>query len=241
MHPARRKTPTSAPAIVCRSMSSTALSLPHRDEKLVRLLAQGGVEKLTGGSCGAGEYYQRARVTLLGVPSSARVWAFYDPSVGAKQYATFQENPDDDGENGLPNLANDRITSTAALPTLCDGTTHYVEGGTEGTLDLSGVAADLTTAGTYKPVGESDTSIHFDVYVPMEGTAGQSTSIFLALGFVVDPGTVGVLEDRTEDVGITAWDSFISIPPTFAGVQGRQKEEVTGFSDRGEQQWTPCL
>ena len=29
---------------------------PARGGKLVRLLAQGGVEKFTGGSCGAGEY-----------------------------------------------------------------------------------------------------------------------------------------------------------------------------------------
>ena len=111
---------------------------PERGGKLVRLLAQGGVEKITGGSCGAGEYYQRARVTLLGVPSGAKVWAFWDPSVGAKQYATFQENPDDvkDGVDGVPDLANDRIDQTGELPTLCDGTTHYVEGGTLGTINL---------------------------------------------------------------------------------------------------------
>ena len=178
---------------------------PARGGKLVRLIAQGGIQEI---SCSGGgeEYYQRARVTLSGVPSSARVWAFYDPSVGAKQYATFQENPDDDEGDSPPDSANDRIVSTASLPTLCDGTTHYVEGGTEGTLDLSGDAADLTTAGTYKPVGESDTSIHFDVYVPMEGTAGQSTSIFLALGFVVDAGANGLV-DTSDDVGITAWVS----------------------------------
>jgi len=201
---------------------------PEQGGKLVRLLAQGGVEKITGGSCGAGEYYQRARVTLLGVPSSARVWAFYDPSVGAKQYATFQENPDDDEGDSPPDLANDRITSTASLPTLCDGTTHYVEGGTEGTLDL-GSAADLTTAGTFKTVGGSATSIDFDVYVPMEGTAGQSTSIFLALGFVVDtsPASLGApyadsgtsLVDTTADVGITAW---VSSRPWWVASDGNE-------------------
>src|SRR6056300_1587943 len=96
---------------------------PERGGKLVRLLAQGGIQEI---SCSGGgeEYYQRARVTLANVPSSARVWAFYDPSVGAKQYATFQENPDDD-EAGGPDLANDRIAATASLPTLCDGSTHY--------------------------------------------------------------------------------------------------------------------
>ena len=180
---------------------------PERGGKLVRLLAQGGVEKLTGGSCGAGEYYQRARVTLLGVPSGARVWAFYDPSVGAKQYATFQENPDDDEGESPPDLANDRIALTANLPTLCDDETRYVVGGTESTINLGGTAPNtLTTAGTYKDVGGSETSIDFDVYVPMEGTADQSTSIFLALGFVVDAGANG-LNDATADVGITAWVS----------------------------------
>ena len=188
---------------------------PERGGKLVRLLAQGGVVKITGDSCGAGEYYQRARVTLSGLPSGARVWAFYDPSVGAKQYATFQENPDDDEGESPPDLANDRIALTASLPTLCDGTTHYVAGGTEATINLgSGAQAEdpntLTTAGTYKDVGGSATSIDFDVYVPMEGTAGQSTSIFLALGFVVDApngdGAYG-LNDATADVGITAWVS----------------------------------
>jgi len=202
---------------------------PERGGKLVRLLAQGGVEKITGGSCGAGEYYQRARVTLSGVPSSARVWAFYDPSVGAKQYATFQENPDDDEGESPPDLANDRIASTASLPTLCDGSTRYVEGGTEGTLDL-GSAADLTTAGTFKTVGGSATSIDFDVYVPMEGTAGQSTSIFLALGFVVDTSPASLvapyadsgtsLDDTTADVGFTAW---VSSRPWWVASDGRDE------------------
>ena len=182
---------------------------PERDGKLVRLLAQGGVVKITGGSCGAGEYYQRARVTLSGVPNLARVWAFYDPSVGAKQYATFQENPDDDAGESPPNLANDRIASTASLPTLCDGTTHYVAGGTETTINLGSNAQaedpnTLTTAGTYKDLEGSATSIDFDVYVPMEGTAGQSTSIFLALGFVVDTGGCRLLErvDQDELIGM---------------------------------------
>ena len=187
---------------------------PERGGKLVRLLAQGGVEKFTCYDSSV-EYYQRARVTLSGVPSLARVWAFYDPSVGAKQYATFQENPDDDAGESPPNLANDRIALTASLPTLCDGTTHYVAGGTEATINLGSNAQaenpnTLTTAGTYKDLEGSATSIDFDVYVPMEGTAGQSTSIFLALGFVVDaPDVDGAygLDDATADVGITAWVS----------------------------------
>ena len=186
---------------------------PERGGKLVRLLAQGGIQEI---SCSGGgeEYYQRARVTLSGVPSSARVWAFYDESVGNKQYATFQENPDDDGVGG-PDLANDRIDEAGSLPKLCDGTTHYVAGGTLGTINLgSNEQAEnpstLTTAGTYKDVGGADNSVAFDVYVPMEGTAGQSTSIFLALGFVVDaPDVDGAygLDDATADVGITAWVS----------------------------------
>ena len=181
---------------------------PQQGGKLVRLLAQGGVTKI---SCGGGgyEYYQRSRVTLLGVPSSAKVWAFYDPAVGSgsvvKTVPHFAENPDD---NPVPNLANTRISTTGGLPTLCNGSTNYVDG-TEGTLDLGSGSDpnDLTTAGTYKTVGGSDTSIDFDVFVPMEGADGASTSIFLALGFVIDAGGDGVLDDTTDDVGITAWVS----------------------------------
>ena len=181
---------------------------PQQGGKLVRLLAQGGVTKI---SCGGDvyEYYQRSRVTLLGVPSSAKVWAFYDPAVGSgsvvKTFPHFAENPDD---NPAPDLANTRISTTGSLPTLCNGSTNYVDG-TEGTLDLGSGSDpnDLTTAGTYKTVGGSDTSIDFDVFVPMEGADGASTSIFLALGFVIDAGGDGVLDDTTDDVGITAWVS----------------------------------
>ena len=181
---------------------------PQQGGKLVRLLAQGGVTKI---SCGGDvyEYYQRSRVTLLGVPSSAKVWVFYDPAVGSgsvvKTIPHFAENPDD---NPAPDLANTRISSTGSLSRLCNGSTNYVDG-TEGTLDLGSGSDpnDITTAGTYKTVGGSDTSIDFDVFVPMEGADGASTSIFLALGFVIDAGGDGVLDDTTDDVGITAWVS----------------------------------
>ncbi len=181
---------------------------PQQGGKLVRLLAQGGVTKI---SCGGDvyEYYQRSRVTLLGVPSSAKVWVFYDPAVGSgsvvKTIPHFAENPDD---NPAPDLANTRISTTGSLSRLCNGSTNYVDG-TEGTLDLGSGSDpnDLTTAGTYKTVGGSDTSIDFDVFVPMEGADGASTSIFLALGFVIDAGGDGVLDDTTDDVGITAWVS----------------------------------
>jgi len=193
---------------------------PEQGGKLVRLLAQGGVAKVTCTDSSV-EYYQRARVTLLGVPSSAKVWAFYDPAVGSgsvvKTFPHFAENPDD---NPAPNLANTRISTTGGLTTLCNGTTNYVDG-TEGTLDLgSGTDPnDLTTAGTFKTVGGSDTSIGFDVYVPMEGADGASTSIFLALGFVVDAGADGVLDDTTADVGITAW---VSSRPWWVASDGNE-------------------
>ena len=202
---------------------------PQQGGKLVRLLAQGGVSKVTC-SDSTVEYYQRARVTLLGVPSSAKVWAFYDPAVGSgsvvKTFPHFAENPDDnfvpeEGADPVPDLANTRISTTESLSRLCNGSTNYVDG-TEGTLDL-GSGSDsnaLTTAGTYKTVGGSDTSIHFDVFVPMEGADGASTSIFLALGFVVDEGGDGVLDDdNSEDVGITAW---VSSRPWWVASDGNE-------------------
>ena len=57
----------------------------------VRLLAQGGViEKSCAG--GGTQYYQRARVTLSGLPSNGAkdVWAFYDPRVGATEMVSIQ-------------------------------------------------------------------------------------------------------------------------------------------------------
>ena len=201
---------------------------PQQGGKLVRLLAQGGVTKI---SCGGGvyEYYQRSRVTLSGVPNSAKVWAFWDPAVGSgsvvKTIPHFAENPDDNGEGG-PNIANTRISTIedGDLPTLCNGSTKYVDG-TPGTLNLGSGSDpgsdpnDLTTAGTWKtPVG-SDTSVAFDVYVPMEGADGASTSIFLALGFVIDDGANGALVDTSADVGITAW---VSSRPWWVASDGNE-------------------
>ena len=201
---------------------------PQQGGKLVRLLAQGGVTKI---SCGGDvyEYYQRSRVTLLTVPSGAKVWAFYDPAVGSgsvvKTVPHFAENPDDnfvpvEGADPVPDVANTRISEIGNLPTLCNGSTNYVDG-TEGTLDLGSTSDSnrLTTAGTYKTVGGSDTSVAFDVYVPMEGADGASTSIFLALGFVIDAGGDGVLDDNSEDVGITAW---VSSRPWWVASDGNE-------------------
>jgi hypothetical protein len=54
----------------------------------------------------------------------------------------------------------------------------------------------------------------------MEGTADQPTSIFLALGFVVDAGADGVLDDTSADVGITAW---VSSRPWWLASEGKDE------------------
>ena len=223
---------------------------PQQGGKLVRLLAQGGVTKI---SCGGGvyEYYQRSRVTLSGVPNSAKVWAFWDPAVGSglgvKTIPHFAENPDD---NPTPNLANTRISTTedGDLPTLCNGSTNtnYVDG-EEGTLNLGSGSDpngsdpnDLTTAGTWKTPDGSDTSVAFDVYVPMEGADGASTSIFLALGFVIDDGANGALVDTSADVGITAW---VSSRPWWVASDGNETVHtlLTACGDSPDASADPCV
>ena len=171
---------------------------------LAYLPAQGGVIK---NSCvgGGSEFYQRAQVTLSGLPASnTKVWAFYDPAVGSgKVVKTFPHFDDDSifDDSGVA-IANQRITATANLPTLCDDSTLFVNGDDSGVLVLGTGSYTRSTAGVFKST--SSGTVSFDAYVPMNGASDDSTSIFLALGLVVDVGDDGV-NDTTDDVAIETW------------------------------------
>ena len=175
---------------------------------LAYLPAEGGVIE---NSCvgGGSEFYQRAQVTLSGLPvSNTKVWAFYDPAVGSgevvKTFPHFDENsptPILDDRNVA--IANQRITATANLPTLCDDSTLFVNGDDSGVLVLGTGGYARSTAGVFKST--SSGTVSFDAYVPMNGASDDSTSIFLALGLVVDVGGDGVLDDTSDDVAIETW------------------------------------
>ena len=170
--------------------------------------AQGGVERITCAGGGSSEYYQRATVTLNNLPSGTKdVWAFYDPAVGSgdvvKSFPHFKDQGIvDDG--GSP-IANTRVSNSANIAKLCDGSTQYVAGTPE-TLVLGAGGNVRTTSGVVQD-GITSTTVNFDVYVPMDGSSNGSTSIFLALGLLVDMGGDGVLDDTTDDVGIETWVS----------------------------------
>ena len=178
-----------------------------KDGGLFYFQAQGGVEKITCAGGGSSEYYQRARVTLDELPAGAKnVWAFYDPAVGSgdvvKSFPHFKDQSIMDG--GSP-IANTRVSNSANIAKLCDGSTQYVAG-TAGTLVLGAGDNARTTAGVYQDATDVTTA-SFDVYVPMDGSSDGSTSIFLALGLLVDMGGNGTLDDTTDDVGIETWVS----------------------------------
>jgi len=181
---------------------------------LVYLPAQGGVVEVTCADSGS-QFYQRSQVTLSGFPSSTTdVWAFYDAKVGSgsvvKTFPHFDENrPDPIGA-----IANTRITDTVNLQKLCDNSTLFVSG-TQGTLDIGAGSDAKTTAGVYQ--NTSTGSVSFDVYVPMNGASDGANSIFLALGFVVDVGANGTLDDTSDDVGIETWLSSQPYWSTFGG------------------------
>ena len=172
---------------------------------LAYLPAEGGVIE---NSCvgGGSEFYQRAQVTLSGLPASnTKVWAFYDPAVGSGEVVKTFPHFDDDSildDSGVA-IANQRITATANLPTLCDDSTLFVNGDDSGVLVLGSGDDTRSTAGVFKST--SSGTVSFDAYVPMNGASDDSTSIFLALGLVVDVGGDGVLDDTSDDVAIETW------------------------------------
>ena len=182
--------------------------------------AQGGVVEVTCADSGS-QFYQRSQVTLSGFPSSTTdVWAFYDAKVGSgsvvKTFPHFDENrPDPIGA-----IANTRITDTVNLQKLCNNSTLFVSGTEdtpviEDTLVIGAGSDAKPTAGVYQ--NTSTGSVSFDVYVPMNGASNGANSIFLALGFVVDVGADGVLDDTSDDVGIETWLSSKPYWNTFGG------------------------
>ena len=193
----------------------------------VRLLAQGGV--IETDCTGSTQYYQRARVTLSGLPSAAKdVWAFYDPRVGAKDGSVvppvYRGEPHFNGKSGYPPAWN-RINSSGDQIKLCDNTTFYVDGAA-GVLTLGNGGDARPTAGMKKAIGLNVTTAHFDVYVPMEGRANSTTTgITLAMGFVVDVGQNGVLDDTTADVAFEAWVSSEPWWNTPPGQDGNETDE----------------
>ena len=175
---------------------------------LAYLPAEGGVIENSCVDGVSSEFYQRAQVTLSGLPvSNTKVWAFYDPAVGSgevvKTVPHFDENyPEAITDNGVA-IANKRITATANLPTLCDDSTLFVNGDDSGVLVLGTGSYTRSTAGVFKST--SSGTVSFDAYVPMNGASDDSTSIFLALGLVVDVGGDGDLDDTSDDVAIETW------------------------------------
>ena len=194
----------------------TTKSSGDTSRALLRNMAQGGVEEI---SCAAGyvngagvatskEYYQRSQVTLGNLPTDAakRVWAFYDGNVGSG--SGIKGIPHFNHVAGDPDIENARIAATANLTKLCDGTTLFVvkaddSAASTGTLDLG---AARTTAGVYQDEVSSTTSVSFNVYVPMDASDSDASTIQLALGFVIDRGTSANngsdLDDTTTDVAI---------------------------------------
>ena len=177
-----------------------------KDGGLFYFQAQGGVKKITC-TDESFEYYQRATVTLDQLPAGdKKVWAFYDPAVGSGDVVKSFPHFKDQGivnEGGSP-IANTRVSNSANIAKLCDGSTQYVAG-TAGALVLGAGDNARNTAGVYQDASDVTTA-SFDVYVPMDGSSNGSTSIFLALGLLVDMGGNGTLDDAS-DVGIETWVS----------------------------------
>ena len=204
---------------------------------LVYLPAQGGVVEVTCAGGSGSQFYQRSQVTLSGFPSDemTRVWAFYDAKVGSgsvvKTFPHFDENrPDPIGA-----IANTRITDTANLQKLCNNSTLFVSG-TEGTLVIGAGSDAKTTAGVFQ--NTSTGSVSFDVYVPMNGASDGANSIFLALGFVVDVGANGTLDDTSDDVGIETW---LSSQPYWSEFGGNEVNVVLPTCSSPISTSEPCV
>lgn len=172
-------------------------------EALLRFQAYGAVDEV---SCSGGgtKFYQKSRVTLGSLPAgSSKVWAFYDAT-----YPSGAANTGNDA--GIPHFKDSRdgvgevsgrIADAGDQEKLCDGSTPYVDGDagvfTFGAIKGANANNPRPTAGMYKTDGGGGT-VHFDVYVPMDGNLSGDTSIFLAMGFLIDVGDNGVVADGTD-------------------------------------------
>ena len=122
-------------------------------------------------------------------------------------------------------LAADDINAGDNQIKLCDNNTLYVDGDAA-VLTLGSGGDARPTAGMKKAIGLDVTTAHFDVYVPMEGRANSTTTgITLAMGFVVDVGQNGVLDDATADVAFEAWVSSEPWWNTPPGQDGNETDE----------------
>ena len=123
-------------------------------------------------------------------------------------------------------LAADDINAGDNQIKLCDNTTVYVDGTAE-VLTLGSGGDARPTAGMKKSIDVDITTAHFDVYVPMEGRANSTTTgITLAMGFVVDVGQNGALDDAT-DVAFEAW---VSSEPWWDSPPGQNGNETDEFN-----------
>jgi len=172
-------------------------------EALLRFQAYGAVDEV---SCSGGgtKFYQKSRVTLGSLPAgSSKVWAFYDAT-----YPSGAANTGNDA--GIPHFKDSRdgvgevsgrIADAGDQEKLCDGSTPYVDGDagvfTFGAIKGANANNPRPTAGMYKTDGGGGT-VHFDVYVPMDGDPSGDTSIFLAMGFLIDVGDDEVVADGTD-------------------------------------------
>ena len=199
----------------------------------VRLLAQGGVVKI---QCDTDpttyKYYQKARVTLSGLGGDkSKVWAFYDPRVGAidNKDNIRKGQPHFNAKEGYSD-AWARIADKDKQIKLCDGNTPYVDGD-PGVLTFGTGGDARATAGMFKSVAEGKTAAHFDVYVPMDGRLKSTTTgIVLAMGFVVrETAGAANLDDGSSDVAFEAWVSsepwWDTLPEEISGTGGNVTDE----------------
>lgn len=239
---------SSDPAASNNELTTWFTTVP-RTEALLRFQAYGAVEEVT---CSESEtkFYQKSRVTLGSLPAGAKVWAFYDATYPSGAANTgndagiphFKDSRDGDGE------VSGRIAIALDQEKRCDGS-FYVDGvGDEVDDDVTagvftfGDSVDegpannpRPTAGMWKTSGDGGT-VHFDVYVPMDGDhLSGDTSIFLAMGFLIDVDDDGVVVDG-EDM---AMETVLASKPWNSGGDTTQAQ-LSACSDSPAADAAPC-
>ena len=214
-------------------------------EALLRFQAYGAVEEITC-SGGGTKFYQKSRVTLGSLPAgSSKVWAFYDAT-----YPSGAANTGDDA--GIPHFKDSRdgegetsgrIPLAADQEKLCD----YLSPEVPGTAYVDGTPGVFTfgageepnnprpTAGMYK-THDGGGTVHFDVYVPMEGDPSGATSIFLAMGFLIDMGDDGFVADGTD----MAMETVLASKPWNAPGGDTTQAQLSACSSPTAANAAPC-